>query len=142
LSPFDAVTAAGLPNPAIRYIGSDWLLAEDCVYITNDGFTIIAKSGFKTDLASIPRIFWALIASFELSITAPVFHDLIYRSAGEVALPDGEVIPIGKIFTRQEADDIFLELMTRAKISYWKRNVAYLSVRHFAESSWRKLRIN
>lgn len=141
MSPFDAFPPPGLPNPAIKYIGGDWILGEDCVYNTNDGFTITAKTGFKTDLASIPRIFWALIASFELSITAPVFHDLIYRSAGEVVPPDGEVIPSGKIFTRLEADDIFLELMTRAKISYWKRNVAYLAVRHFAESSWRKLRI-
>jgi hypothetical protein len=137
-----AFVAPGLPNPAIRYIGDNWLLAEDCVYGTNDGFMITAKSGFKTDLSSIPRLFWALIASFELSITAPVFHDLIYRSAGEVAPPDGEVTPAGKIFTRHEADDIFLELMTRAKIPYWKRNVAYLAVRHFAESSWRKLRID
>lgn len=135
-------SSPGLPNPAIKYIGDNWLLVEDCVYTTNDDFTITAKSGFKTDLASIPRIFWALIASFELSITAPVLHDLIYRSAGEVAPPDGEVAPVGKIFTRQEADDIFLELMTGAKVSYWKRNVAYLAVRHFAEHAWRRLRID
>ena len=134
--------APGLPNPAIKYIGDNWLLTEDCVYTTNDDFTITAKSGFKTDLASIPRIFWALLASFELSIAAPVLHDLIYRSAGEVSPPDGEVVPVGKIFTRQEADDIFLELMTRAKVSYWKRNVAYLAVRHFAEHAWRRLRID
>jgi hypothetical protein len=142
LSPTTDFPFPGLPNPAVKYIGDNWLLAEDCVYTTNDGFMITAKSGFITDLASIPRIFWALIASFELSITAPVFHDLIYRSAGEVAPPDGEVTPAGKIFTRQEADDVFLELMTRAKIQYWKRNVAYLAVRHFAESSWRRLRID
>lgn len=142
LSPVTDFASPSFPNPAVKYIGDNWLLAEDCIYTTNDGFTIIAKSGFLTDLASIPRIFWALIASFELSITAPVFHDLIYRSAGEVTPPDGEVTPAGKIFTRQEADDIFLELMTRAKIPYWKRNVAYLAVRHFAESSWRRLRID
>lgn len=134
------VAPPSLPNPAIKYIGDNWRLAEDCVYTTNDDFTITAKSGFQTDLASIPRIFWALIASFELSITAPVFHDLIYRSAGEVVPPDGEVAPVGKIFTRQETDDIFLELMTRAEVSYWKRNVAYLAVRHFAEHAWRKRR--
>lgn len=134
-------SSPGLPNPAIKFIGHNWVLTEDCVYTTNDGFTITAKSGFKTDLASIPRIFWALIASFELSVTAPILHDLIYRSAGEVEPPDGEVAPAGKIFTREEADDIFLELMTRAKISYWKRNVAYLAVRHFAEHAWRKLGI-
>jgi hypothetical protein len=131
-----------VPNPAVRYVGDVWVIAEDCAYTTNDGFRITVKSGFKTDLASIPRIFWALIASFELSVPAPVFHDLIYRSAGEVAPPDGEVAPAGKVFTRQEADDIFLELMTRSKVSYWKRNVAYLAVRNFAEYAWRKLRLD
>jgi hypothetical protein len=133
-------SSRSLPNPAIKYIGNNWVLNEDCVYTTNDNFTITAKSGFETDLASIPRMFWPLVASFELSVTAPVFHDLIYRSAGEVTPPDGEVSPAGKIFTRLEADDIFLELMTRAKISYWIRNVAYLAVRSFAEHAWRKLR--
>ncbi len=132
----------GLPDPAVKYKNNLWILAEDCGYTTNDGFMITVKGGYKTDLASIPRIFWALIASFELSLAAPIFHDLIYRSAGEIALPDGEVAPADKIFTRQEADDIFLELMTRAKIPYWKRNVAYLAVHYFAEFAWRKLHIN
>jgi hypothetical protein len=136
------VATLGVPNPVVKYTGETWLLAEDCVYKTTDGFTITAKSGFKTDLASIPRVFWALISSFELSIAAPILHDLIYRSAGEVTIPNGEVEPADKIFTRQEADDIFLELMTRAKVSYWKRNVAYLAVRHFAEGSWRKLGVD
>jgi hypothetical protein len=131
--------SSSLPNPAIRYIGDNWQLAEDCVYRANDGFTITARSGFITDLSSIPRIFWPLIASHELSVTAPVFHDLIYRSGGEVKHPDGEVAPADKTFTREEADNIFLELMTRAKIAYWKRNVAFLAVRAFAETSWRAL---
>jgi len=128
----------GLPNPSVHFIAGNWVLAEDCVYTTNDLFTLTAKSGFQTDLASIPRILWVLIASFELSLAAPIFHDLIYRSMGEVALPDGVVLPAGKTFTRSEADDIFLELMTRAKIPFWKRNVAYLAVDFFGVSSWRK----
>ncbi len=51
-------------------------------------------------------------------------------------LPDGEVIPAGKLFSRKDADDVFLELMTRSKVAYWKRNVAYLAVRAFGQSSW------
>ena len=131
-----------MPEPAVIYRDGVWTLAEDFVYLTNDNFTITVKNNYNTDLASIPRIFWGLISSFELSLAAPIVHDLIYRSAGDVKPPDGEVAPPGKIFTRQEADDIFLELMTRAKIAYWKRNVAYLAVRHFAEFAWRKLRVD
>lgn len=63
-------------------------------------------------------------------------HDLIYRCGGQVILPDGEVIPAGKLFSRKDADDVFLELMTRSKVAYWKRNVAYLAVRAFGQSSW------
>ncbi len=79
------------------------------------------QRGFRSDLASIPRLFWAIIASFELSLLAPIMHDLIYRSGGRVILPHGEVTPTGRIFERKEADDLFLELMTRAKVAYWKR---------------------
>lgn len=78
------------------------------------------------------------IASFELSLVAPIVHDLIYGSAGTVALPDSEVAPADKQFDRKEADDLFLELMTRSMVAYWKRNVAYLAVRAFGGSSWRQ----
>lgn len=128
----------GLPNPAVHFILGNWVLAEDCVYTTNDAITLTAKRGFITDLASIPRIFWPLVASFELSLTAPLFHDLIYRAMGKIALPHGTVEPENKVFTRSEADEIFLELMTRAKLSFWRRNVAYLAVDFFGKSAWRK----
>lgn len=129
-------SAPGVPVPKVSYDGDEWVLADDCTYAANDGFIITAKGGFKTDLASIPRILWPLIASFELSLPASIFHDLIYRWGGRVALPDGEVSPDDKIFSRQEADDLFLELMTRGKDVFWKRNLAYLAVHWFGESSW------
>ena len=65
-------------------------------------------------------------------------HDLIYRCGGSVILPAGDVSPAGKTFNRKDADDLFLELMTRSNISYWKRNVAYLAVRAFGQSSWKE----
>ena len=128
-----------LPNPAIKFEGNnEWSVVEDNSYSANDGYTITVKKGFRTDLASIPRFCWVLIASYELSVVAPVFHDLIYRSGGGVVrAPDGRVEPGAKVFTRREADDLFLELMTRAKVSYWKRNVAYLAVEYFGASAWK-----
>lgn len=137
-TPLTAAPPPGLPDPAVRFILGNWVLAEDCAYTTNDHITLTAKRGFQTDLASIPRLFWPLVASFELSLIAPLFHDLIYRSMGKVALPDGTVQPEHIVFTRSEADEIFLELMTRAKIPFWRRNVAYLAVDFFGKSAWRK----
>jgi hypothetical protein len=132
-------SAAGLPIPKVSYIGNEWVVADDFTYPANDGFNITAKSGFKTDLASIPRFLWGFLASFELSLAGSIFHDLIYRSGGRVMLPAGEVSPADKIFSREEADDLFLEMMTRNKDRYWKGNVAYLAVRWFGKSSWRGL---
>ena len=140
----DRIVVAGadalptLPIPVLTHDGRLWVVAEDCRYVALDGCIITAKRGFQSDLASIPRLFWAIIASFELSLVAPIMHDLIYRSGGLVILPEGEVTPAGRVFNRKEADDLFLELMTRSKIAYWKRNVAYLAVRAFGQSSWRE----
>ncbi|CBK42516.1 protein of unknown function [Nitrospira defluvii] len=130
--------ALELPDPAVTYNNAEWVLLDDCRCAALDGFIVTAKRGFKTDLASIPRLLWGVIASFELSLVAPIVHDLIYGSAGTVTLPDGEVTPADKRFDRREADDLFLELMTRSKVAYWKRNVAYLAVRAFGGSSWRQ----
>lgn len=130
--------ALELPDPAVTYNNAEWVLLDDCRCAALDGCIVTAKRGFKTDLASIPRLLWGFIASFELSLVAPIVHDLIYGSAGTVTLPDGEVTPADKRFDRKEADDLFLELMTRSKVAYWKRNVAYLAVRAFGGSSWRQ----
>ena len=130
--------AVELPDPAVTYNNAEWVLLDDCRCAALDGFIVTAKRGFKTDLASIPRLLWGFIASFELSLVAPIVHDLIYGSAGTVTLPDGEVTPADKRFDRKEADDLFLELMMRSKVAYWKRNVAYLAVRAFGGSSWRQ----
>lgn len=129
---------SALPQPAVTYEEPDWILLEDCRYAASDGWSITAKRGFRSDLASIPRLFWVIIAFHDLSLIAPIMHDVIYRCGGLVVLPHGEVEPAGRRFERKDADDLFLELMTRSNISYWKRNVAYLAVRAFGQSSWRE----
>lgn len=111
-----------------------WVLFRECSYKTGD-HTLTAPAEYRTDLASIPRVFWSLLAPEELSLAAPLFHDLVYRSAGE--LPAGRIDPPdGRIFTRREADDLFLEIMKKAKIARWKRTAAYLAVRGFASFAW------
>lgn len=137
-APAAAPLQSALPKPAVTYEAPDWILLEDCRYVALDGWSITAKRGFRSDLASIPRLFWVIIAFHDLSLIAPIMHDVIYRCGGLVVLPQGEVEPAGRKFERKDADDLFLELMTRSNISYWKRNVAYLAVRAFGQSSWRE----
>jgi uncharacterized protein DUF1353 len=115
-----------------------WILAADCSYTTEE-HNVTALHGFETDLSSIPRIFWSIIDPPELSLAAPLFHDLIYRCAGELPSKFGKIDPEnGFVFTREEVDDLFLELMTKAGIPSWKRNAAYWAVRGFAGFAWRK----
>jgi hypothetical protein len=113
-----------------------WVLVEKCSYRATH-HTLTAPANYETDLASIPRVFWSILAPEELSLAAPLFHDLIYRCAG--SLPEESLNPFdGKVFERKEADDLFLELMKKAKIPRWKRTTAYLAVRGFAAFAWKK----
>jgi Protein of unknown function (DUF1353) len=115
-----------------------WILTSKCSYKTDDGWTITAPKGYETDLASIPRFLWAIISSFELSLSAPLFHDLLYRCGGD--LPDGQLTPV-KVpkhkFKRKDADNIFKELMKKEGVSKLKYLSAYQAVRTFAAPSWK-----
>ena len=130
-------SAGDLPNVVLaRPDNTNWILHEDCSYLTDLGYTLKALKGYETDLASIPRVFWALVASFELSLAAPLFHDLLYRSGG--VLPTNQLEPSdGKNFERKEADQIFLEIMEKAEVPKWKREVAYYAVRGFSGFAWK-----
>lgn len=95
-------------------------------------FKIPAK--FEFDLASIPRIIWPLIGSFELSLVAPLIHDYLYQFRGEPEHHDYENrgLPRKPSLTRAEADQIFLDLMLAEKVTPWKAKAAYRAVRLFA----------
>lgn len=138
-TPAAAPLRSALPKPVVTYDDPEWRLIDDCCYGALDGSVITAKRGLRSDLASIPRLFWAIIASHEFLLIVPIMHDVIYRCGGKVGVPHGEVEPAGRVFDRKAADDVCLELMTRSNISYWKRNVAYLAVLAFGPSSWRQV---
>jgi hypothetical protein len=98
-------------------------------------FKMTAWRGFTYDRASIPRVFWAIIDKDSLSNVAPLFHDLLYRHAGE--LPQDRVSPYRK-FSREQADEIFRFLMGRCGVDPVRREIAYYAVKCCAQSSWKK----
>lgn len=51
-----------------------WVVTEDTI-VELDGFSILIKKGFKTDLASIPRIFWSIYPPFGKYQDAAICHD-------------------------------------------------------------------
>ena len=132
----DLVEIAGsrLPAPLLSYPGNDqWRL--EAVYTYRAGATAITvPAGFVFDLSSIPRVFWALVAPFDLSIVAPLLHDFLYRHAGRP--PAGSVDP-GRVYNRAEVDRMFRTIMEAENVLAWRRMIAYLAVRAFGRGAWR-----
>jgi hypothetical protein len=82
------ITRSVLPAPVVTYIGPGNRWQLEAAYSYADGANVITvPEGFQFDLASIPRMFWGLIAPFELSIAAPLLHDFLYHHQGD--LPPG-----------------------------------------------------
>ena len=123
-----------LPTPIISYIEAEkkWRLEEAYAYISGD-HQISVPSKFKFDLASVPRIFWCLIAPFELSIAAPLIHDFLYDYRGDP--PAGSIEP-PTIFNRRDSDSIFREIMQKEGVAGWRRFCAYWAVRGFGWIPW------
>ena len=46
---------------------------------TNKTESIVVPKGFETDLASVPRAAWALIAPWDVA-RAAIIHDLLYKT--------------------------------------------------------------
>ena len=102
-----------------------------CVYIgfryyvgaENSSNYIDVPSGFITDFASVPQLFWNLLPPDGRYTQAAVLHDYLYRS---------------QLRSKKESDSIFLEAMTILDVPAWKRWVMYQSVNMFGTFAWNK----
>ena len=111
-------------------------LKEIGVQVTSTG-KITCKKEFVTDLASVPRICWMLIAPWDIA-RAAIIHDLLYKRIRQYRAKEGdlteninaeEVIDNYKT-AKKEADRVFLAAMKDAdpSVSKWKIYSAYYSV--------------
>lgn len=106
--------------------GLPYTLVVDLVYesdILNRRVTV--PSGFKTDLASIPRGLWNILPKSGRYDRAAVVHDFLYVTNG---------------VTRKQADDVLNEAMTYLKVPTWQRRVIYLAVRAGGWKPWNAYR--
>lgn len=79
-------------------------------------FTIPAN--FETDLASIPKVAWSIMAPTHSSlIRAAIVHDWFYRKTCD--------------FTRQETDLIFYHILRNDGVSVIRASIMYYAVRWF-----------
>lgn len=84
--------------------------------VNNRQFEIPAN--FETDLASIPKIAWVIMAPAHSSLIRPaIVHDWFYRKTCE--------------FTREEADLIFYHMLKNDGISTTEASIMYYAVRWF-----------
>lgn len=126
------IAASSLPPPIVSYRDGAWVL--EVAYGYDDGGTrLTVPAGFRFDLASVPRLFWPLVAPFELSIAAPLLHDFLYRHAG--APPPPAALPPRR-YARRDADRLFREVMAVEGVAAWRRHVAWAAARVLGAPSW------
>ena len=99
---------------------------------------VYAPKGYDTDLASIPRAGWALVAPWDVARPA-IIHDVLYgalRDALQNKTHDVKLVDE----MRAAADRVFLEGMSQAEppVKMWKAKPCYWSVRPFGRFAIRK----
>ena len=106
------------------------LLKEVGANIASTG-RISCKKGMKTDLASVPRIVWAVISPWDVA-RAAVIHDHLYATLREYFHSEGMSLKKWRA-ARKLSDKVFLWGMQSADPSVLKLKVwsAYWSVRVF-----------
>lgn len=97
--------------------GGRWQLEEPLVYSADDDKIYIVPKGFRTDLASIPKLLWAIWPPFGRYTSAAVLHDYLCENA-EVS--------------RYKGDCLFLEAMGWSNVPKFKRWTIFFAVRVFA----------
>ncbi len=88
------------------------------IVVNIDGKNIVVPEGFKTDLASIPRILWSVFPpQYSKYVYPAIVHDFMYET--------------GLTKTRKEADDIFYNLLVNNKVTKPVAFIMWVSVRLF-----------
>ena len=105
------------------------------------GNKITCNKGFKTDLASTPKILWNLIAPWDVA-RAAIIHDLLYLKIRQYRKKCGKSLknaenPLIISKAKTAADNVFLMAMkdSNPKVSSWKIYAAYNAVVAFGRWS-------
>lgn len=108
--------------PKVQFLkGKEVELLENYV-VELPYITFEVRAGYKTDGASIPRIFWWFSNPFSSdTLPAAIVHDALYQT---------------EFFPRSQADSIFYNIMKLNKVNLFKRTLYYLAVRLFGWIVW------
>lgn len=108
-------------------MGNVYTLQEG-IKIRWNGKRLYVPKGFESDGASVPRIFWRLVfpPGDSTALRAAFLHDYIYRNH-----PEG--------WTKEDADQMFYDVLLRDGMPKWRAYIAYTGVKLFGGFSWRKM---
>jgi len=96
------------------------------ITVTIDHFILVIPKNFDTDLASIPRFIWSLMAPSRSEFIAPsILHDYLYTCHNG--------------FARKEIDEIYYYALVKQGVSKFWAYEMYVAVRlfgngHFSQS--------
>lgn len=83
--------------PLFPYSNYDYMTTEDSFYTIDDNLDVV-PAFFRTDFASIPRIFWLVEAPYKASfIYASIWHDYYYTCPNNIP--------------RKKIDEVFYALL-------------------------------
>lgn len=101
------------------------------IFVENEKKIVEVPYGFKTDLASIPKLFWSWLSPFGKHQEAALIHDYLYKN-------DGKLKGLKNKLTRKESDLLFKNVMLADGVSNFNAQVMYLAVRTFGWNFWNK----
>jgi len=101
-----------------------WQLTAPLLYQSDLlGRTITVPAGFKTDLASVPRLPVVYLLTGNTSVEAAVVHDFLYTFPTT---------------TRKTADAVLQEASAVTGVPLWRRKLMWAGVRIGGDSHWNK----
>ena len=112
----------------VEHLDFAWRLTEPFLIILpstpklNDNTIFIVPDNFKTDFASVPRIFWTIVPpATGRHVKAAVLHDWLYYTA---------------LVDKETADWLFYKAMLLAGVNIAKAHAMYLAVKYFGHKAW------
>lgn len=103
---------------------NEYQLCQDLVYYVDDR-KIVIPQGFRTDLASIPRVLWSLYSPTDFDTIPPaILHDYLYSCSGG-------------FWHRYEADDVFYYALVLQGVNPWVAHKFWLGVRLFGKEHFK-----
>lgn len=110
--------------------GNVYTLREPLFVDLGSGEPVRVPAGFKSDGASVPRLFWRCVfpPGDSRALRAAFVHDYLYR----VPVPG---------WNRISADRIFLALLIADGMPIGSAVTAYIGIRIFGHKNWRKYNV-